>query len=157
MGLSDTILEAYLWLIENYFDGDEIFVFGFSRGAFAARGFVGMLTNVGLARPESFGSIVDAYRISRLRAIQPAEAPAVRFRLEHSKDVKVHFLGVWETVGALGLSNWEVRLYESSVNYQLTLFKNIERFYQELAIDEHRFKFKPDLLVRARGNDKSEV
>lgn len=50
-GLDQNIREAYEWLIENYEEGDEIFLFGFSRGAFTARSLCGLLSNCGLLRP----------------------------------------------------------------------------------------------------------
>ncbi|TJW67132.1 MAG: DUF2235 domain-containing protein, partial [Mesorhizobium sp.] len=50
-GLLRNILDAYEWLVENYNDGDDIFVFGFSRGAFTARSLTGFITKCGLLRP----------------------------------------------------------------------------------------------------------
>lgn len=50
-GINKNILEAYEWLIEKYEDGDEIYIFGFSRGAFTARTLGGMLSKLGLLRP----------------------------------------------------------------------------------------------------------
>ena len=52
-GLSENIRQGYRWLMENYNDGDEIFVFGFSRGAFTARSLVGMIARCGLLKPEA--------------------------------------------------------------------------------------------------------
>src|SRR4051794_5434987 len=48
IGLSENVREAYDWLVERYRDGDEVYIFGFSRGAFTARSLVGMIANCGL-------------------------------------------------------------------------------------------------------------
>src|SRR5262245_51473718 len=52
-GIARKIREGYQWLVENYHDGAEIYVFGFSRGAFTARSLVQMIATCGLTRPET--------------------------------------------------------------------------------------------------------
>lgn len=48
IGVSENVRQAYDWLVEKYNDGDEVYVFGFSRGAFTARSLVGLITKCGL-------------------------------------------------------------------------------------------------------------
>ena len=54
-GLLNKIVDAYTFLVFNYTIGDEIYVFGFSRGAFTARAFVGFLRNCGIMQEEKCG------------------------------------------------------------------------------------------------------
>jgi uncharacterized protein (DUF2235 family) len=64
IGLSQNVREAYDWLVERYRDGDEVYIFGFSRGAFTARSLVGMIARCGLyiagrrSLQSSFGHVI---------------------------------------------------------------------------------------------------
>jgi uncharacterized protein (DUF2235 family) len=107
LGLDQKIQEGYKWLTRNYPDPDpgdyEIFVVGFSRGAYTARSFVGMIRNIGLLLPENVHRVDEAYAIYRQRDPGPDTGQAVSFRQHYSREVKIKFLGVWDTVGALGI------------------------------------------------------
>ena len=54
-GLSANVRRGYRWLMEHYNPGDEIYVFGFSRGAFTARSLSGVISRCGLLKPEAGG------------------------------------------------------------------------------------------------------
>jgi hypothetical protein len=65
-GIDDEIIEAYTWLIQNFDDGDEIFIFGFSRGAYTARRLSGLICKCGvlkLGAPLSIEQLCARYRI----------------------------------------------------------------------------------------------
>jgi Uncharacterized alpha/beta hydrolase domain (DUF2235) len=65
-GLDDEIIEAYTWLIENFDDGDEIFIFGFSRGAYTARSLSGLVSKCGILKlgaPLSIEQLYTRYRL----------------------------------------------------------------------------------------------
>ena len=66
-GLSRNVRECYRFLVENYELGDELYFFGFSRGAFTARSAVGLVRNAGILRAEHVGRIKEAYRLYRGR------------------------------------------------------------------------------------------
>lgn len=53
-GIDDKIVEAYTWLIQNFDDGDEIFIFGFSSGAYTARSLSGLISKCGILKLEHF-------------------------------------------------------------------------------------------------------
>ncbi|MBR0750152.1 DUF2235 domain-containing protein, partial [Bradyrhizobium japonicum] len=72
-GIDDEIIKAYTWLIENYDDGDEIFIFGFSRGAYTARSLSGLISKCGILRLGAPLSIEQLYARYRLYA-----APTIR-------------------------------------------------------------------------------
>jgi uncharacterized protein (DUF2235 family) len=65
LGYRKTVRSAYAFFVDNYRDGDEIFLFGFSRGAYTTRSVAGMLGHVGLLRKhhmENFDEVWDYYR-----------------------------------------------------------------------------------------------
>lgn len=105
-GMSRNILEAYRFLVRHYAPGDALFLFGFSRGAFTVRSLAGLIRNSGLLRREAEDRIDAAYALYRSRAPEahPRASEAIAFRLAHAiADVTpIQFIGVWDTVGALG-------------------------------------------------------
>lgn len=66
LGLSKNVRDTYAFLVNNYAPGDEIFLFGFSRGAFTARTLGGMIGSIGLLRKEQMGAFLDAWAYHRL-------------------------------------------------------------------------------------------
>lgn len=141
LGLDDNVIEAYDWLSSKYADGDLIYLFGFSRGAFTARSLAGMVARHGLPeQPAERGSeIFEFYR----RTGHPKLAPGCRH-------VPIHFLGVWDTVGALGIPFGRIRGLSRSTTqfhdtYPSTRYLNA---FQALAVDEFREAFSPTLWTR---------
>ena len=72
-GIDDEIINAYTWLIENFDDGDEIFIFGFSRGAYTARSLSGLISKCGILKRGAPLSIEQLYARYRLY-----DAPTIR-------------------------------------------------------------------------------
>ena len=158
-GLSAKVLEGYLWLMENFHDNDEIFIFGFSRGATTARSLVGFLAISGLLRIDSNQRIIDAYKFSRTPNIRNEHHHlAKKYRSKYSKDVRIKFLGIWDTVAALGIpklkcSHITKYIPDIKIPYLEDIeFHKIENLpsivdhaRQALAIDEHRAIFEPIL------------
>ena len=60
-GLSENVRDAYRWLVRHHADGAEIYIFGFSRGAYTARSLTGLMNYAGLLQPQDEDSIKDAY------------------------------------------------------------------------------------------------
>jgi uncharacterized protein (DUF2235 family) len=129
-GLTDNVREAYRFLIFNYDPGDEIYVFGFSRGAFSARSFIGFVRHVGPLSRLHAARIDEALGLyeRRLKGDDGASEKLRRFRAEYAAAVcvgddddswrcknvpgyekgtapvlTIRYLGVWDTVGALGI------------------------------------------------------
>jgi uncharacterized protein (DUF2235 family) len=105
-GLLRNIREAYTYLLHNYSVGDELFLVGFSRGAFTVRSLAGLIRNSGILRPNALNMMdraVALYR-SRSAATHPREKEATLFRRTYSlaDETPIKFIGVWDTVGALG-------------------------------------------------------
>jgi uncharacterized protein (DUF2235 family) len=153
VGLSDNIKEAYRWLVQNYDPGDEIFCFGFSRGAYTARSLCGLLGASGLLRVLSNVRIDDAFEYYRTR---PAERENSKYHKRlaavprHTREdgLRVKMLGVFDTVGALGVP---VPFFASLTQWRRVAFHDtnlsalVENAYHALAIDEQRGPFGPTL------------
>lgn len=172
-GLDDNIRLAYEWLIENYTDGDEIFIFGFSRGAFTPRSLAGLVAINGILKagsPIGTSELFKRYKKGDEESIwklQEAERLGGRDKLttqeqwllKYSQPANVKMIGVWDTVGSLGLSTGKIPgISRSSFDYlQTGLRIHILNGYHALAIDEHRDDFAPTLWDVHRSNDEKAV
>jgi uncharacterized protein (DUF2235 family) len=140
-GLELNIIEGYTFLANEYEPGDEVFVLGFSRGGYTARSLVGMIRNCGLIEKTRVALRVGiAYGIYRTRDDGPDSTTARWFRSMFSKEITIKFLGVWDTVGALGIpidlvEQLNMKFYEFHDTELTNIVKNA---YHAVAIDEHR-------------------
>lgn len=153
-GLDEKIRAGYQWLAQNYPDGDapdvETYILGFSRGAYTARSLVGMIRNIGLlpsaeATPDN---IAAAYEIYRDRTDPADGALATTFREQYqTRSIAIDFLGVWDTVGALGIPLGALRDLNSTLYafHDTALSKIVRNAYHALATDEHRIDFQATL------------
>ncbi|GME65015.1 Cysteine synthase a [Neofusicoccum parvum] len=166
-GLDENVIECYHFLSNNYNPGDEIFMFGFSRGAYTARALAGVVTTMGLLRPECLSDFqygYDLYRQygtskheERLTDVtfwdwaQDSKASEDVNRLQSGmQEVTIKAIGVWDTVGALGLPKSMVTTLFPKINerfefHDTALNYRIENAFQALALDEHRGAFTPTL------------
>lgn len=171
-GIDENILLSYEWLVENYNAGDEIFVFGFSRGAYAARSLAGLVAIDGVLKPGSpigIGELFDRHKqrqttIWRLEEMEAAGDTSTfttqeKWLLKYSQPVQVRFVGVWDTVGSLGWKKGNIPgVSRSSFDYlQTGLRIHILNAYQALAIDEHRDDFAPTLWTKRLPKNASAV
>ncbi len=150
-GLEANIHDAYRFLVANFEPGDEIFLFGFSRGAFTARSIAGMIRKCGILRREFVEHYRGAIELYRKMDVHPDDAETFKFRTDFSlcgsDNVPVKFIGVWDTVGALGIPLRGLR-YLTRRDFQFhdtELSKTVEFAYHALSIDEHRAPFAPTL------------
>jgi uncharacterized protein (DUF2235 family) len=149
-GLDGNIRDCYRFLIHNYIPGDEIYFFGFSRGAYTVRSLTGLLRNSGLLTLRSADQEEEAFALYRDRNddAHPNATRSTWFRVQHAHPpVAVTCVGVWDTVGALGLP---VEFFESLTHrrhafHDVTLSSRIENAFHALAIDERRKPFAPTL------------
>ncbi len=161
-GISRNIEDIYLFLISNYVPGDELFLFGFSRGAYTARSVAGFIRNSGILKPEYIGMYQDAYELYRDRsdASHPRSERATNFRNQYAwPDFNIRFIGVWDTVGALGipvtpLRFWTKKRYEF---HDVELSSHVDYAYQALAVDERRKPFLPAVWTRQPGAVQTQV
>jgi T6SS, Phospholipase effector Tle1-like, catalytic domain len=157
--LSANVIDAYHFLIDNYEPGDDLYFFGFSRGAFTARSVAGLVRNCGILRPENRDRINDAYRLYRNTKDKPAGMTSTLFRSAFSYEPTIEFVGVWDTVGALGIPPVGLGILHPIFNWvnkrwsfhDTELSSHVHGAYQALAIDERRRAFKPTLWKRQPG------
>jgi uncharacterized protein (DUF2235 family) len=177
-GLGANVIAAYRWLIENYEPGDDVFVFGFSRGAFTARSLTGLIAKCGLLQPGaplSVGQVFERYVESKiLRPIyqlqfekrelgrrekrggsaldEPRLFPPSReeeWLLRYSQRITIDFTGVFDTVGSLGIPFGNFWFSSKRLQFHHTRLSNLYRkTYQALAIDEHRGHFAPTIWTK---------
>jgi uncharacterized protein (DUF2235 family) len=149
-GLSDNMLNAYRFLICNYEPGDEIYLFGFSRGAFTVRSLAGMIRNCGILHRNAADKVGQAFGIysSRRFDTHPRMVEATMFRKTYSVCdlIPIKFMGVWDTVGALGnplMLNGIFTKRHSFHDHKLS--SKVEHAYHAVAIDEKRRHFQAAL------------
>jgi uncharacterized protein (DUF2235 family) len=152
VGLSKNVQDAYRFIVETYTPGDELYFVGFSRGAFTARSTAGLVRNAGILRPAHASQVEEAYKLyrSKTKATEPGQREAILFRRSYSHpDTDIKFIGVWDTVGALGIPTTglhAVKLINSQwAFHDTTLSRTVKNAYHALAIDEARRPFEPTL------------
>jgi len=135
-GVSDNIADAYQFLMRVFQPGDKIYIFGFSRGAYTARALAGLLHLVGLLTEDNEALIPYAIRMAKRKKID--FAVAAEFKKTFSRECKIHFVGVWDTVSSLG---W---IY-NAVNFPFTRATKNPDFHivrHAVSIDERRAFFR---------------
>ncbi|KAG5974966.1 hypothetical protein E4U55_007930 [Claviceps digitariae] len=174
-GLTERVREVYAYLCANYVDGDEIILVGFSRGAFTARSVAGMIGNLGLLTREGIEHFYPIFKdMQNWRNYdyqdlfpdvpfrdKPKGATAdveYRTRLEKmgftrvyqktNQLITVKAIGVWDTVGSLGIP-------------KIPWLEKLGHAFQALALDETRAPFSPAVWERPRrdrlGTDLRQV
>jgi len=151
-GTNGRIERAYGFLASRYRPGDRIFLFGYSRGAFAVRSLAGLIDRIGLLTPQkaTARNVAQAYRHYRC-APDSAAARTFRRRLCHPK-VEIEMVGVWDTVKALG---WRWTAGHHAF-HDHRLGSHILRGYQALAFHETRDAFAPELWDTECGRQMVE-
>jgi uncharacterized protein (DUF2235 family) len=152
-GISDNVADAYQFLMWNFSPGDQVYVFGFSRGAYTARALCGMLHIVGLLTGGNEGLIPYAIRMIKHNPIDFAVASD--FKKTFSRDCKPHFVGVWDTVSSVGWVYNAVRFpfTTATSNADLAMVRHA------MSIDERRAFFRQNLFgtPNRTEQDVSEV
>lgn len=162
-GLSEDIRDCYQWLADKYQPGDRIFLFGFSRGAYTARSLGGLIGRYGLV---DFSQHKQASRSELVKQIycdgykKSGECKDVHF---HKDSNTVHFIGVWDTVGALGIpdDNLILDLLDNPDFYRFhdtRISKQVKHARHAVALDEKRSSFTPTLWSKPpAGVDLKQV
>ncbi|KAL6712012.1 hypothetical protein ACN47E_003055 [Coniothyrium glycines] len=193
-GLATNVIEAYNFIVQNYEPGDEIFCFGFSRGAYTARAVAGLVSDIGVIQPIDMQFFPELYRLymtndeqedfrkteawrwytkgklsafgeQRMKedkSFRPESIPehdlemiAKVWEVRPKKTLpadstrKVKVVGVWDTVGSLGIPDIGLlnmaRKRKQYLFHNVKLTEHIEHAFQALALDERRKAFQPTL------------
>jgi uncharacterized protein (DUF2235 family) len=154
-GIEANIRELYRFVVYNYDLGDELYLFGFSRGAFTVRTLLGFVNKVGLIQKD------DDYYVPEIYAsYESSEGPGSPGWIKAFHNVKgvgpcpsIKFIGVWDTVGALGAPGFLGQILNKNKYryHDIELNPHIQNAYHALAIDERRKPFAPNLWTRPPG------
>lgn len=157
-GLTENMIDGYRFIANNYLQDDEIFVFGFSRGAYTARSLVGFIGLAGLLSPLCLGwglrQALDIYRNHELKREQK-QAQIEALCLDRAKDVRIRCVGVWDTVGSLGIPGDLGRRFLGGKFdfHDVQLNSRVDVALHAVAIDEKRSAFAPTLWVRQKNDE----
>ena len=166
LGIDHKIQDAYGFLCLNFEPDDEIYLFGFSRGAYTVRCLAGLIYNSGLLHRKFIRKIPEAYELYREKQ-NPENAPqgqnAIKFRNKWGNEVPIKVLGCWDTVASLGIPNLipgldlDQRFNERYRFYDSTINKTIEKAFHAVAIDEIRKVFDVTLMNPHRTRSSGQL
>ncbi len=158
-GVEKNIGDGYRFLVHNFEEGDEIYLFGYSRGAYTVRSLAGLARNAGVLRKAEADRFREAYRLYRRADAAPGSREASAFRAAHSREADITFVGVWDTVGALGIPLRGLSRLTAARHqfHDVELSRRVRHGYHALAIDERRRPFRAALWkVKPRSGQTVE-
>lgn len=156
-GIDINIKNLYRFIVENYTPGTELFLFGFSRGSYTVRSLAGLIRNCGILKKYNHQKVDRAYFIYRSKddKYHPNSEECLEFQKHFSHPLDkspIKFIGVWDTVGALGVpfsfftfSNSKYRFHDVKLSFL------IENAYHAVSINENRVFFRPTLWQKEKG------
>ncbi|MBY8964601.1 MULTISPECIES: DUF2235 domain-containing protein [Pseudomonadota] len=160
-GIHKNITDAYRYIVQNYTPGAEIFLFGFSRGAYTVRSLCGLINNCGILKRPDANRIAQAFAHykNENKAYKPEAKKSIDFRKQYSYPERhIRFLGVFDTVGALGIPFSFLGLFDRTDEfYDTKLGPNVAIARHALAIDERREDFEPTFLQEHDNRDIQQV
>jgi hypothetical protein len=156
IGIDQHIQLAYLFLALNYDPGDEVYFFGFSRGAYTVRSLAGFVSRCGLVTEQNIRRIPDAYRLYRYPKdlTDQQRQEVAEFRAQCCGPCEIHLLACFDTVGALGVPNqipWLPidKLFNDRLRFHDTTISSIvQHAVHACAIDERRKSFDVTPMMR---------
>ena len=162
-GIDKNIQDAYRFLCLNYDQDDEIYLYGFSRGAYTVRSLAGLINCAGLLKRNKIRQAPRAYELYRKLDIGCKDPEAVQFRKENGDRVPIKFLGCWDTVGSLGIpeqiplipvDEWINEKYNF---HNTSLSAIIQNAYHAMAIDERRKMFDAASMKKCFDNSRQNL
>lgn len=181
LGIDHKIQSAYRFICLNYEPNDEIYLFGFSRGAYIVRSLAGLIYNSGLLKREHIRKVSEAYEVYRGRDkdCKPNGPKSLKFRQENGityfppqgkpeEDcgrVSIKALGCWDTVCSLGIPKVNIlgMLRNSKIHRERYEFHDdrvnrlVEHAFHAVAIDEKRSVFDVTLMEPHDENHKNQI
>ncbi|MBZ5559618.1 MAG: DUF2235 domain-containing protein [Acidobacteriia bacterium] len=181
-GLAANVKQLYRELSRVYDEEDRIFLFGFSRGAFTVRTLADMIGKCGVLKGDTFETATDlrkavdaaydayrAYYDSHLTSLMvrltngadgPTRVREFQENYEPYRDVKIRFIGVWDTVDAVGLP-FAIADTVNTLIYQFKfpdrlLGEHVQHAYHALSLDDDRRAFEPVLWHAGEGDTRIE-
>ena len=146
VGITENIVQAYTEIVRQYRAGDHIYLVGFSRGAYTVRCVAGVIKRCGLLRAENIRYAGDVVRLYRTRSNPLCDVP-IRPALCHAQIPAIEFVGLFDTVGSLGVPMWgwwfNARLFFRNKSLSTDPAPICLHVYHALAMDERRAQFFP--------------
>ncbi|MBB4277747.1 T6SS phospholipase effector Tle1-like catalytic domain-containing protein [Rhizobium mongolense] len=147
-GLERDLVDAYAYIMNTYHPGDNVYLFGFSRGAYTIRAVAALIHLYGLFPPGNEPLI--PYAIRQMTGFNDDDGDvSEKFKLADgfkstfsSIDCPIHFMGIWDTVSSVG---WIAN--PLSIPYA-TKIPNVQHIRHAVAIDERRAFFRTNVLAR---------
>jgi uncharacterized protein (DUF2235 family) len=161
MGLSRNMRDAYSFICHNYCEGDEIFLFGFSRGAYTARCVGGLIGFAGLIGKRDLDRFLELWK-----AYKEKDAAVLASFDTRKADATIKCIGVWDTVGAVGipedLAKFDILFRKYYGFFDSDLGAHVEHAFHAMALDERRKNFLPTLWTqkpegKAKGQELKQV
>lgn len=155
-GLYENVSEAYSFLMDRYEDGDDIYLFGFSRGAYTVRVLAGLIHMCGLLPKGNQNQISYAWDLYNIDA-NTKQGKAKKFGLGerykqyYSREVPIHFVGTWDTVSSVG---WFWKWKAFPYTYRNDSIKYIRH---AISIDETRAFYRPNMWQESGLNRFTNV
>lgn len=159
-GVYENMADCYMFLMRHYQPGDQIYIFGFSRGAFTARSVAGLVNQFGVLRPHMesmLPTLIHTYFSDRV--LKPVQIAAIAkqaselFANAACRAVEIQFVGVWDTVASVGMWPFSAKI-TALPTIKGKRFLNVR---QALALDEQRAQFKPRLYVDDNGTHETST
>ena len=158
--IRDKCVEAYKFIVDHFTEGSEVWMLGFSRGAFTVRSVAGMVNNFGILGRERPGDgleplCTEIYRMymSKDNKFHPNAPFPAEFQAEHCVDLHgrppIKFMGLLDTVGLLGVPKVDAGI--DCLFYDLNVSSEVENVYQALAAHDRLFGFDPCFVRRKPG------
>lgn len=152
-GLDQNVFDAYRFLMTHYQAGDKVFLFGFSRGAFTVRVLAGMLHGVGLLDQGKESLLPEVWSHYRNIRLLPDDAPEAEkqqaaahakktaaLRQNCHRTCRIAFLGPWDTVGSVGVYNWNQSFPFTFENSSVDVVRHA------VSLDEKRAAFRSNVF-----------
>lgn len=155
-GVYENLEQCYLFLMANYRPGDQLYIFGFSRGSFTARSLAGLINIFGVLQSHMVSmvpTLIHAYFADRNAGAAAdfediAKQSKQIFCPPGAREVYMQYVGVWDTVASVGL-----RPFQAKITAKPTIKgKRYLNVRHALALDEHRAQFKPRLYEDENGS-----
>ena len=149
VGLSLNVREAYQFIVQNYEPGDALYFFGFSRGAYTVRSAAGFVRKAGILQKRHSNQVAEGWRIYRIHEGGADSPEAQGFRDAYSypnpEEIDLRCVGVWDTVGALGIPGPLGFLTRGNGFHDVALSSRVKFAFHAVAVDEKRRFFRPTL------------
>jgi uncharacterized protein (DUF2235 family) len=159
-GLEKNVKDCYRFLVHNYEPGDMIYLFGFSRGAYTIRSLCGLINNCSILKSAEGRLVEEAFKLYKTKRYTPRGNYSVNWRAKHAVQPKtmIDFVGVWDTVGSMGLPfSFFGLINKKHLFYDRKLGSNIKIARHALSLDELRDDFEPTIWQPREKVDLKQV